>query len=151
MDDARITPIIIYNQLIKEMDKLYHDYAQKSGLPDTAFWILYSIEEGTRAYTQKEICDAWSYSRQTINSALKNLEKQGYIRLIPQPNNRKNKQIFLTQTGNDFSQKVIIPLIEAEKRTFALLGDDLSEFLRLSQKHMTLLRTEVNGLLRGEQ
>ena len=37
--------ITLYNQLIKEMDDLYRVYAKNCNLSETAFWILYCIQE----------------------------------------------------------------------------------------------------------
>lgn len=93
MEDKITGKMILYNQFSKELDGLYHLYARKSGLSDTAFWILYSVEESQSVYTQKELCEDWSYSRQTVNSALKKLVEQEIIELRPLPGNRKNKQI----------------------------------------------------------
>ena len=66
--------ITLYNQLIKEMDDLYRVYAKNCNLSETAFWILYCIREREKeAFTQREICDYWFYTPQTVNSALKNM------------------------------------------------------------------------------
>lgn len=61
---------VAFNQLYKQMDELYHAYAKACGVPDTVFWLLYSLYEGG-AYTQHELCQAWHYPPQTVNSALK--------------------------------------------------------------------------------
>lgn len=68
--------LAVFNQIYKEMDETYHLYAKQHGLSDANLWLLYSLYE-SEALTQKEICSVWHYSPQTINSALKNLEKQG--------------------------------------------------------------------------
>lgn len=149
MEDKIIDQMILYNQLAKELDGLYHLYARKSGLSDTAFWILYSVEESQSVYTQKELCEAWSYSRQTVNSALKKLVSQGMIELKPLADNRKNKQIILTETGKELVAKVISPLIEAEKSGFIRLGDqDADEFLRLTKKYLDLFHEEIEQILK---
>lgn len=46
---------VAFNQLYKQMDELYHAYAKACGVPDTVFWLLYSLYEGG-AYTQHELC-----------------------------------------------------------------------------------------------
>lgn len=147
MKDELFEKLIIYNQLFKELDQLYRSYAKCSGLSDTAFWIIYCIQEGSGTYTQKELCDDWSYSKQTVNSALKNLEQQNFIELIPSLDNRKNKQIFLTPSGIKLAEKIVLPLIEAEKNAFSGLGkENLNEFLKLTQKHNTLLHAEISKI-----
>jgi len=149
MNNEIFAKLVIYNQLFKELDQLYHNYAKSSGLSDTMFWIIYSIQERSEAYTQKELCDIWFYSRQTVNSALKNLEEQKLIELIPSPDNRKNKQIFLTSSGKELAMNVIRPLMEAEENAFSKLGEkNLDEFLRLTQKHNNLLDIEIKKIMK---
>ena len=68
------------NQLYKQMDGIYHRYARRLGLSDTAFWILYCLGEASAPLTQRELCDSWAYPPQTVNSALKGLERQGLLK-----------------------------------------------------------------------
>lgn len=85
--------ITLYNQLIKEMDDLYRVYAKNCNLSETAFWILYCIREREKeAFTQREICDYWFYTPQTVNSALKNMTEEGLLILRAEEDNRKNKE-----------------------------------------------------------
>ncbi|HOO33078.1 MAG TPA: MarR family transcriptional regulator [Thermotogota bacterium] len=144
MDDTILTKVKKYNQLFKELDQLYHQYAKDSGLSDTMFWLMYSILEHEVPYTQKELCDFWFYSRQTVNSALKSLEKRQLIQLIPFSDNRKNKQILLTPSGKELATKIIIPLMKAEENAFSELGEEnFDEFFRLTHRHIALLRVEI--------
>ena len=148
MEDKITGKMILYNQFSKELDGLYHLYARKSGLSDTAFWILYSVEESQSVYTQ-ELCEDWSYSRQTVNSALKKLVEQEIIELRPLPGNRKNKQIVLTASGKALVAEIISPLIEAERNSFLKLGEeDGEEFLRLTKSHLELFHREIEQILK---
>ena len=79
--------ILTYNQLLKECDTIYHTAAVNSGLSDCAFWILYTVQDTEHIYTQSEICDNSSLPRQTVNSALKKLEKDAkkyLLRIVPE-------------------------------------------------------------------
>ena len=126
--------IVTYNQLVKELDDIYKLYSKKSGLSDTVFWILYFIYERKEPYTQTEICDAWYYSRQTVNSALKNLEEKNLVKLIPSKTNRKNKEIFLTEEGLLLARKVIVPLMEAETKALDARIENLLQQMTLEEK-----------------
>lgn len=53
--------------------------ARICGLPDCAFWILYLLRESEVKYTQSGVSENLSLSRQTVNSALKKLQQEGYI------------------------------------------------------------------------
>ena len=148
MENLTVSKVVAYNQLCKELDELYQLYAKKRGISESALWILYCVYERQDAYTQKELCREWSYSRQTVNSTLKSLEARGLIELRPFPGNRKNKQIFLTPSGKELVGKIVDPLMEAEKNAFARLGEaETDEYLRLARRHTELFREEVNKIL----
>ncbi len=147
MQDTIAQSIVLHNQLVKEMEEIYRLYAKKSGVSETAFWILYCVRERKEPYTQKELCDLWSYSRQTINSALKNMQAQGLIRLALAEGNRKNKQILLTSEGKELVKRVIDPLMQAEQNTFAQLGmDNVEQYLQLERRHVQALRKQIEGI-----
>ena len=69
----------------KEADDVYHTLALKFGLSDSAMWIFVYHAGSRPGVTQSEIAEEMSMSRQTINSAIKNLEKQGYLYMAPAP------------------------------------------------------------------
>ncbi len=145
MGEATIRNLVMYNQLWMELDDLYSDYAKSSGLPECAFWIFYTLYESKDIYTQKDLSEKWSFSRQTVNSALKKLESEGLVRLVPLPGQKKNKQLVLTEEGDVFAQKVIIPIIEAEKNAFGGLGNEEQKMLLcLTQKYLRRLQAEIN-------
>lgn len=148
MTDKIQSELMQYNRLQRKLDDFYSSFAKICGLSDSVFWIIYSVMERQEAYTQTELCSMWSFNKQTINTALKNLEADGIIRFEPLEQNRKNKQIFLTDKGIAFAQKTVIPFMEMEKRAFGALDDEeRKEFLRLTQKHLDLLRMELNKQL----
>lgn len=86
--------LAVFNQLYKEVDEIYHQYAKNHGISDTALWLLYSLYENSGTYTQRDVCADWHYPPQTINSALKSLEKQGVIVLEAVSGNQKTRGSF---------------------------------------------------------
>ena len=139
--------ITLYNQLIKEMDDLYRVYAKHCNLSETAFWILYCIRERKEAFTQREICEYWFYTPQTVNSALKNMTEEGLLTLRAEEGNRKNKRIYLTEKGKETVEKIVVPLMDAERRALAAMGEPEAEvFLQTMEKHTELFREEVTKL-----
>ena len=134
----------LLNQNDTALNDLYRNYAAAVNLSDTALWVLYVAWVQGEGCTQKEICDAWSYPRQTINSALKSLEGQGYLELRTLPGNRKNKRIFFTKEGRAFGEKTVRPLLEAEKSSFGQLDEkEQKHLVGLSQKRTLLLQLEM--------
>lgn len=142
-----LNQLAAFNQIYKEMDDIYHSYALSQGLSDTALWILYVIWTHDGAYTQREVCAEWSYSPQTINTALKGLEKQGLVELVLASGSRKNKRIYLTSAGRDLAEKSIKPLVEAECNSFAgLSGQESAMLLALMRKYTKILQEETEKM-----
>lgn len=144
MEPEVAAQLLEYNRLYKEMDEIYHDYAKACGLSDTAVWVLYTICENTKEYTQAELCSLWSYSRQTVNSALKSLESQGVLQLVAAPESRKNKLIRLTAEGKRLVEQKIMPLLEADRKSFGELDAvERGIFLALNRKYVKALRNQT--------
>ena len=118
MENDEISTLIQeFNQLLKKMDSVYDKLAKSSGISDTAFWIIYTVKNEKETYKQKDLCVMWSYSKQTINSALKKLEEQNIIQLVSVPENKKDKKIILTEYGEKIAKELIEPVNEIERRS----------------------------------
>lgn len=147
MKEVIPTQLTAFNKIHKEMDIVYHNYAKDFGLSDTAFWILYSVSEHNGSFTQRELCNDWSFTPQTVNSALKELEKRNIITLESVPGNRKNKWIKFTEQGKALAYRSVIPLMQAEYDSFAALNEEERELLlSTTQKHISILRNEINRI-----
>lgn len=141
------TQLTRFNQIYKEMDIVYHNYAKSLGLSDTAFWILYCISENENALTQRELCNYWSLPPQTVNSALKDIEKRGLITLDPVTGNKKNKLLHLTSVGEELVSRVMVPLIQAEEESFNTLSDEECEqMLSLTKRYSEALRKNIEDI-----
>ncbi len=143
--------LIAYNSLYKEMDQIYHSLARYYGLSDCAFWLLYTIRESDSVYTQSELCEMLSLSKQTVNSALKTLEASGYIEVKTSGANRKNKQIWLTEEGLRFVTETIDDIFLMEQKTFEhFTTEERALFLSLNRKYVSNLHEEANKILTGQ-
>lgn len=136
------------NLIYKEIDEIYHAYAKEQNISDTNLWLLYFLyENSSTPYTQKEMCSLWHYPPQTINSALKNLEKQGIITFKPVTGNKKNKLVILTEKGHELTQKNIACLADAEQTAFLnMKKEERQTLLSLSGKYVELLKKEVSRI-----
>lgn len=136
-----------YNRICKEMDTVYHGYAKSCGLSDMAYWILYSMAESDEFFTQRDFCGDWFFAPQTVNSALKDLERRDIIFLESVPGNKKNKLIKPTENGKKFIEEVITPLIKAECDSFDKLSDGECELmLSVTKKYLSALKYNVIAL-----
>lgn len=147
MKDPIAAQLAAFNQLYKEMDEIYHVYAKEQGISDTVFWILYSLYENNSSYIQKELCSEWHYPPQTVNSALKSLEKQGIISLEAVPGNKKNKRVSLTEHGLTLTQRVVARLTDAERNAIlSMTADERRTLLSLTEKYTEFLRRHVRRI-----
>lgn len=104
------------------------------------------VEKAQREEIKKE--QVWLFAPQTINSALKALEKQGLIALDLVPNSRKSKQFFFTEAGEKLVKEKIAPLVQAEEQSFLRLDErERNELLAITQKHISILEEEINKIL----
>lgn len=138
-----------FDYLYKHLDDLYHAIALKIGISDAAFLVLYSIAESQTGCRQKDIAEQYAISRQTVNSASKNLEKKRLIRLTP--GKGRNMLLTFTEEGKQFAQKHILPVIDMENAAFhALTTSEQKELLRLAEKYVTAFTRETKAFLTKE-
>ena len=132
-----------YNTIFKENDEVYRCAAKTLGISDCSLWILYTLRTEQEAITQKEICEAFYYPKQTVNSALKKLENEGYIALT-EMKDRRSKKITLTESGKKLAAKTADKLIEAELAAMSELTDEEQKrFIELFRKYTGLLKKNM--------
>lgn len=131
-----------YNTLFKENDEIYRNAASDLGLSDCAMWILYALRlDGTA--TQKDISGAICCPKQTVNSALKKLESDGYI-VLTEMEDRRSKQINLTPTGVKLAEKTADRIIAAELSALSELTDaEWETFIGIFKKYTKLLKSKM--------
>lgn len=123
-----------YTYLAGEINALYHEAAVKTGVSDSVQNILYVIcEKGDRCL-QSEISRLTGISRQTINSAIHKLEKEGIIRL--EQGKGRNTIVCLTEEGKNYARRKIYPLFEIENKIWAdWTKEEQQQYLLLTQKY----------------
>ena len=133
--------------LYQKTDKVYYEFARGCGLSETAYWILYAIEGSGGQAAQHAIAGEFSYSKQTVNSAL---EAKGLVELSFAEGGRRSKAVSLTPAGRAFSDERIVPAIAAEDRAFAsLTTEERAEFLRLARAYTAAIDRELASIAQG--
>lgn len=134
-----------FNSLYKEWGEIYHKISAKLGLSDSEFLIFYALVE-LNLDRQKDIADYFYISKQTINSSVKKLVNTGMIELKAAKG--RDMQIIFTETGKNFAQEKIIPIVDIEKSTLVALGQkDSRELLRLTRKHLDIFKEQTKQIL----
>lgn len=134
-----------FDRLFKEINEKYSELASVIGFSESSFVILYALLELGNGCLQKDIVNQYYLNKQTINSAVKSLEKNGYIYL--EKGRGRNMHIYLTAMGEKFAQEKIIPVIEAEDRVFERMTEEEGQlFLELNRKYNEIFIDEINKL-----
>ena len=135
-----------YNQLHKEFDAIYHATAVRLGLSDCAFWILYMLHESNEQCKQSDLSGNAFMPPQTINSALKKLEKDGLVTMKRTPG-KMGKSIHLTESGEYFVNENILPIISAEEKACASFSEkEIETFLDLFRSLVKRLEKEIGNV-----
>ena len=107
-----------YNYLVGEIDAAYHEISLQ------------------------KICRLTGLSKQTINSALRKLEKEGFIYL--EPLGPKNKNVCLTDTGKHMAKQTACQVLAMENEIFASWPpEDVERYIELTEAYLRDLRNHA--------
>ena len=137
----------IYNNIFKKNENIYRKFARTLGLSECSLWILYILRTEFAAPVQSEICTCLHQPKQSVNSALKKLESDGYIELAA-GNDHRSKQVSLTESGIRFCEKTVDRVIEIECQALDSLSvEEQNLFFSLFQKYTDLLEKYAGNIL----
>lgn len=106
-----------------ELDSLYHEISLMFNLNDSELNILYLLSYYGGSSPLRDICRYGGKSKQTINSALRKMEKEGLLYL--EKSNGNNKTIFLTDKGKERARNSVDLLIKAEDEILKSIEPEL--------------------------
>ncbi len=112
------------NQQIKELAAVYRDAVAESDVSENEFWIWYTLLNMGQDYTQQDICNAWSLSKQTVNTIIMHMVQKGYAELCPIPHTKNRKRIVLTETGKQYGKTLVTPISQAEQCALEALSSE---------------------------
>lgn len=134
-----------YNHLVGEIDAVYHEISLNLGLSDSAMKILYTICDNGDSCLLQEISRRSGVSKQTINSSIRKLEKEGIVYL--KSVGAKNKNVCLTDEGKQLAKHTAIRLIEMENDIFASWEkNDVEKYLELTERFLVSLKEKNRNL-----
>lgn len=135
----------LFNASVSEIESLYHLAAQKAGVSDSVQHILYVVCALGEGCTQADICRIGCMSKQTINSAIRGMERDGLLLLTE--GTKRNRAITLTDAGREMMQHVARPLVECENAILASwTAEERETYLRLNQRYADEFRAHVNTM-----
>ena len=130
--------------LWREENAMYDDWAREQGLSSNGALILYSLYEAKESCTQKSISQMWSIPKQTVNTILKEFSANGYIELLTDKEDKRNKLITLTPEGTAYAGKIVEALHKRELFAIDRMGlenitrmnDDTELFINYSEREV---------------
>lgn len=128
-----------FNYLFGETSLAYHELNRKLGLCDSTASILYAVLEygGRRLLT--EICRFSGLSKQTVNSAIRKLEREGVVYL--EKADGKNKMVCLTESGKALAECTAGRILAAEDEIFASWPrEDVRQYFAYSEAFLKALQ-----------
>lgn len=132
-----------FREATMELDNLYSRFPKSCGLSEAEYWSLPLIYEGI--VTQSRISEQLFLSRQTLNSAFKQLQKKGLIRLEPYQDNLRSKRAFLTEAGKAFVEENVLRMHRVEERAWQHMSqEDQAVLTALTRKFSSCIRKELD-------
>lgn len=131
-----------YNHLMSEIEAAYHEISWKLKVSDSAMQILYTICDNGTSCLLQEICHDTGLSKQTINSAIRKLERENIIYL--ESVGAKNKKVCLTEKGKQFADQTAGRVIQAENEIFeSWPSEDVQKYLDLTEAYLSALQKKA--------
>lgn len=97
----------LFSKKWKSIERLSEEYAKIAGLTPMSLNVLSIIRDNSGDCTQKLICKQSQYNKQSVNMIIKSFWEQGYVELAEMKEDRRNKQVKLSQSGKIYADKVI--------------------------------------------
>ena len=139
----------------REQNQLYRDVATSFGISESAFSILYAIFlAGEKGISQRDICVQMCIGKQTVNSSIHKLEREGVV-VLKSGLGRRGLLAHLTPVGLELAERTIVPMIEAELAALREFDDrELELALLLGRRYTDALRShfaDIPGVLLTSQ
>ena len=109
------------NQAIIRCRGVYSMWAKNNNVSYNRMLVLYTIREFGFC-TQKQICDSYLLPRQTVNHVITEMRKEGILAVSEEMSRGKEKALVLTESGEEYSERLLHSLSLMEERAAAQLG-----------------------------
>ena len=127
----------------KHFDAMYREAGAKFGLPDCSMWVLYFLISSGEPVSQQDLIEKMMFPKQTINSSVMKLAKDGLVKLFTTPGMGNRKTIALTETGMDLANTTVRRLLKAELRAVKNMGTKRTEqFIKLYSELFSAMQEE---------
>ena len=122
-----------FGRALYHVDSFYDEFAKQSNVSSALLWVLYALNDGN-PHTQIEISNDWELPKTTVNTVIKDIQKEGYIELVPIKGKRREMSIVLTESGKKFADNVLSDLYKKEAEVFKSLSSEEQEIVKVLEK-----------------
>ena len=134
------------NGMLCEMDSIYQTLLSAKNISDGEFVVLNAILSLGEGCLQKDIAENSYMSKKTINSTIKKLEKEGFIKL--KAGKYPNMHIYLTKKGLDHIKNNVIPIVDVENRVLNSMPEpDFDRLVSGYSKYITSFKEHVTDFI----
>jgi DNA-binding MarR family transcriptional regulator len=138
--NEKITEIVT---LVDKIDNLYMMWSKQQGenyYVSSVVYMLYASD----IHRQNEMAERYAIPKQTVNTIISRLEKDGYVTLIPDEKDRRGRLVYLTEKGNSYAKSIVDPLMACEQKTLDLMGNQkVDQLIELLDEYALLLEHEM--------
>ncbi|CAN7374891.1 MarR family winged helix-turn-helix transcriptional regulator [Rhizobium sp. LjRoot254] len=113
----------------RQLGQLYDDCMEGTGLKGTQFALLSQIAS-TGEPALKQLAEAMVMDLSALGHTLKPLIRDGYVELLPDPDDRRVKRARLTEFGQKTQQTLLANWRDAQSRFDRVFGKERSEEIR---------------------
>lgn len=131
-----------FGRALYHVDSFYDEFAKQSNVSSALLWVMYALNDGN-SHTQIEISNDWELPKTTVNTVIKEIQKDGYVELIPIKGKRREMSIVLTESGKKFADNVLSDLYKKEA--------DVYESLRLEERELVDVLEKIARKLKGDE
>ena len=122
-----------FGRALYHVAAFYDEFAKQSNVSSALLWVLYALNDGN-PHTQIEISNDWELPKTTVNTVIKEMQKDGYALLVPIKGKRREMSIVLTESGKAFADNVLSDLYKKEAEVFKSLSTDEQEIVKVLEK-----------------
>lgn len=133
------------NYLTNETDAIYHRSSLRFGITDSVSVVLYTLYDHGGSCLLSEVYKSSGVSKQTINSALRSMERDELIYL--EAATGRTKRITLTAKGHELTERTAARLVEAEVRAFDGWSEEkIASYIAMMEEYTEALRRQIELL-----
>ena len=122
-----------FGRALYNVDSFYDEFAKQSNISSALLWVLYALNDG-KSHTQIEISNDWKLPKTTVNTVIKEIQKDGYVELVPIKGKRREMSIVLTESGKTFADCVLSDIYKKEAEVYKCLSQDERKIAMVLEK-----------------